>query len=119
MLYYAYGLTLVGGIESTPLLSLLSKCVDVDEFGRIFTLSSVTGSVAGLLATAVIPKLYNATVDYLPGAMYFFMSSATLATVIGMTVLYVFIIRHETVHGPLGADQDKMKSKKSDDRVQE
>ena len=27
MMYYASGLTIIGGIESTPLKSLLSKCV--------------------------------------------------------------------------------------------
>merc|ERR1719419_1190965 len=33
MMYYASGLTMIGGIESTPLKSLLSKCVSSEEFG--------------------------------------------------------------------------------------
>ena len=67
MMYYAMGLTVIGGIESTPLRSLLSKCVDLDEFGKIFTMSSVASNVAGLLGSTVLPILYGDTLETAPG----------------------------------------------------
>ena len=66
-MYLASGITLLGGVESTPLKSILSKCVDPDEYGKIFTLSAVASSVSSLLGGAILPKLYQAFVDTCPG----------------------------------------------------
>ena len=72
MMYYAAGLTVVGGVEHTPLKSLLSKCVDLDKFGKIFAVSSVTSSVASLVSRTITPILYGNTLYTNPGAVYFF-----------------------------------------------
>ena len=44
MMYYASALTLLGGLGHTPLRSLMSKMVEPDEYGKIFTFTSVTGA---------------------------------------------------------------------------
>ena len=44
MMYYASALTLLGGLGHTPLRSLMSKMVEPDEYGKIFTFTSVTGT---------------------------------------------------------------------------
>ena len=77
MMYYAAGLTVVGGVEHTPLKSLLSKCVDLDEFGKIFAVSSVTSSMASLVSGTITPILYGNTLHTNPGAVYFFSGMTT------------------------------------------
>ena len=67
MMYFASGITLLGGIESTPLKSILSKCVETDEYGKIFTLAAVSSSVASLLGGAILPKIYQTFEDTNPG----------------------------------------------------
>jgi len=110
MMYYASGLTIIGGIESTPLKSLLSKCVSSHEFGKIFTLSSIASSLASLIGAVIVPKLYQATLDSLPGAIYFFFASVQVVVVLVITALFVVIIGHEKEFGPLGKDQDDLKN---------
>jgi len=120
MAYYAMGLTLVGGIEGTPLRSLLSKCVGLDEFGKIFTMSSVASSLSSLVGATIMPKLYAGTVATVPGAVYFFMASVQLLCIICMAVLYHVIRRHEKVHGVIGSEQDdfKQQQQQGNDREQ-
>ena len=110
MMYYGTGLSLLGGIESTPLRSLLSKCVGLDEFGKIFTMSSTASSLASLLGAFIVPKIYKATVETFPGAVYVFMASVQLLTVILMFVLYLVILKHEKVYGVIGSEQDEAKT---------
>ena len=38
-----------------------------EEYGKVFTLSSVAGSIASLIGATVVPKIYNATIDTFPG----------------------------------------------------
>ena len=109
-MYYATALSIIGGITSTPLQSMLSKCVLKDEYGKIFTLSSVASAISFLFATASVQKLYEYTVDSFPGAIYVFLASAELITVIIMSILFVFVIRHEREFGTIGKDQDDNKS---------
>ena len=110
MMYYGTGLSLLGGIESTPLRSLLSKCVGLDEFGKIFTMSSTASSLASLLGAFIVPKIYKATVETFPGAVYVFLASVQLLTVVLMFVLYLVILKHEKVYGVIGSEQDEAKT---------
>ena len=41
MIYYASALTLLGGLDSTPLRSLLSKLVEPNEYGKIYTFAGI------------------------------------------------------------------------------
>ena len=35
-MYYGMAVTLFAGIQGTPITSLLSKCVDTSEFGKVW-----------------------------------------------------------------------------------
>ena len=105
-MYFAVSLGIVGGLTSTPLQAMLSKCVSKDEYGKIFTLSSVASSISYLISSTFSQKLYEYTVEYFPGAIYVFMASTELMTVIIMSILFIFVIRHEREFGVIGKDQD-------------
>ena len=109
-MYYATSLSIIGGLTSTPLQSMLSKCVLKDEYGKIFTLSSVAVAIASLFSTAFVQKLYEYTVESFPGAIYVFLASTELMTVILMSVFFIFVIRHERQFGMIGKDQDDNKN---------
>ena len=105
MLYYGVSLTIIGGLTSTPLQSMLSKCVKRDEYGKIFTLSSVASAIASVFAQTMVQKLYKHTVESFPGAMYVFLGCGELLTVFMMSILFIYVIRIEKTHGPIGAEQ--------------
>ena len=109
MLYYAASLSLIGGLTSAPLHSMLSKCVTKDEYGKIFTLSSVVKSIFSLLSINFVKELYIWTVEYFPAAFYVFACCTEVITVILMSILFIFVIRHEKEFGVTGKDQDENK----------
>ena len=109
MMYYALALTIVGPSDGTPLRSLLSKCVEVDEYGKIFTLQSVARSIASLSTSALMQKVYEWTVVSFPGAMYLVSSGFEFLSIILVTVLYLYIRRFEKTCGPIGKQQDDEK----------
>jgi hypothetical protein len=102
MMYYGTSLSVLGGMSSTPLRSMLSKCVESHEYGKIFTLSSVASSLASLVSSVVIQEMYEYTLDTFPGAIYIFHGSIELVAVGMMSIVYVWIRRHERLNGPLG-----------------
>lgn len=78
-MYYAASLTVIGGMDNTPLRSMLSKMVEKHEYGKIFTLTATASSLAGLVTSSVYQEVYAATVSTFPGAMY--LLSASMVTV--------------------------------------
>lgn len=105
-MYLAVGLSIFGGIESTAVQSLLSKCVHGKDYGKIFTIASVTSSVGSLISSAIIQKLYQYTQDTFPGSVYLLVAGVILVTTVMMGVLYVWLIAHERVFGPLGTESE-------------
>ena len=110
MMYYATALSIIGGLTNTPLQSLLSKCVSKDEYGKIFTLQSVAISIASLISSTFLQKLYEWTLDTFPGAMYVSLAIMELITVLLMSIFFIFVIRHEREFGEIGTNQDNNKS---------
>ena len=108
-MYYAVSLSIIGGLTSTPLQSMLSKVVSKDEFGKIFTLSSVAVSIASLLSSTFLQMLYEKTLKTFPGAMYVGLSAMEIITVILMSIYFLYVIKHEKEFGPMGRSQDERK----------
>ena len=109
-MYYACSLSIIGGLTSTPLQSMLSKVVSKDEFGKIFTLSSVAVNIASLLSSTLLQLLYEATLKTFPGAMYVGLSVMEVITVVLMSIYFLYVIKHEKQFGPIGHNQDERKT---------
>ena len=110
MMYYGSALSIIGGLTSTPLQSMLSKCVSKNEYGKIFTLSSVAVSLSSLISSTFLQKLYEWTVESFPGAMYVALSGMELITVLMMSIFFIFVIKHERDFGVIGKTPDERKS---------
>ena len=106
MMYFGTALPVMGGILSTPLRSMLSKCVESHEYGKIFTLSSVASKLASLISSGIIPEMYKYTLDTFPGAIYIFHGIIEGIVTFMMMVVYIFIRKHEELYGPLGHSED-------------
>ena len=105
-MYYGTALSVMGGMLSTPLRSMLSKCVESHEFGKIFTLSSVASSLASLLSSVVIQEMYKYTLDTFPGAIYLFHGGIEIVAVGMMSIVFLWIKRYEMRFGPLGQTKE-------------
>jgi hypothetical protein len=86
-MYYAASLTLLGGTGDTPLRSLLSKLVDPNEFGKIFTLASVAKSIASLITSSGFQEIYAATVSTFPGTIY----------VVSAGIVFISLVIYKTI----------------------
>ena len=95
MMYYGTALSVMGGMLSTPLRSMLSKCVESHEYGKIFTLSSVASALATLMSSVIIQEMYKYTLDTFPGAIYLFHGGIELVAVLMMAIIYAIIKRQE------------------------
>ena len=90
-LYFSSSLMVLGGIDTTPLRSLLSKMVEPSEFGynfflvsnnymeiyfpilscrKIFTFAGVAFSLARLVTSSIYQDIYLNTVSFFPGFVY-------------------------------------------------
>ena len=69
-MYYATALMVLGGIDTTPLRSLLSKMVQPTEFGKIFTFAGVSFSLARLVTSSIYQEIYADTVEFYAGLVY-------------------------------------------------
>ena len=101
-MYYGAALSIMGGMLSTPLRSMLSKCVESHEYGKVFTLSSTASSIASLCSSVIIQKLYSWTVEDFPGAIYLFHATIELITICMMTIMYFWVNLHEKRFGLIG-----------------
>ena len=67
----------------------------------------MTSSVASLMTSELMQKIYEWTVVSFPGAMYLFSAGTEFLSLILISVLFWFVNRHEKIYGPVGEHQDK------------
>jgi hypothetical protein len=85
--------------------SLLSKCVETHELGKLFTLASVGPSLFSMALRTLSNLLYEATLDSFPGAMHLLSGSVEFVSCFLTLILYVYVKKHERKFGPIGNDQ--------------
>ena len=56
-MYYACALMVFGGLDTTPLRSLISKMVEPMEYGKIFTFVGVGFSFAMIITNSVYQEI--------------------------------------------------------------
>jgi hypothetical protein len=70
---------------------LLSKCIDTDEIGKVFSILAVVASVAPIGGNPVFRQLYNSTLNVFPGAV--FLLFAALFFLAGTVNLFLYFMR--------------------------
>lgn len=70
MMYYGASITVLGGLDSTPIRSLVSKMVEPDEYGKVFTFTATASGITSLFTSTVYQEIYAATVETYPGAVF-------------------------------------------------
>ena len=67
---YELNWTLQKRIFVDILRSMVSKMVEPDEYGKIFTFTSIASSLTSLVTSSGFQEIYAATIDIYPGAFY-------------------------------------------------
>jgi len=107
MVWTATGIGSLGALINSPARSLLSKLVNEDEVGKIFSVLGSGETISKIMAL-MFTALYGATLDIFPG-MTFLVASA-LYTVTSFLILFI----HISTKGYLKReDSEKSKDSKS------
>ena len=85
-MYYACAVMVFGGLDTTPLRSLISKMVEPMEYGKIFTFVGVGFSFAMIITNSVYQEIYAETVATFPGTAY----------LVGVGLLLIALVRRLT-----------------------
>ena len=89
-MFYVYQLLCQIGNCKFPIgRSLLSKCCEADEVGKMFALLSILLSVTFMISNPIVRQLYNYTIGTFPGA--FLLLNASLLLVSGFANFFVYI----------------------------
>ena len=115
MMYYSLYLLLIGPTSGAALKSLLSKCVGVDEFGKLFTISTILPQVFSMALSTAENLLYKATLDSFPDAIYVMGAANEYLMMILTLILYFVVKRHERAYGEVGKRQNAHLTRNSDD----
>ncbi|GFY69172.1 hypothetical protein TNIN_320341 [Trichonephila inaurata madagascariensis] len=105
-LYYLSNITgFLNGLGNLAVRSLISKLVDEDELGRVFSFLATCEAIVPLLAAAVIAKIFNATIKVFPGACYL-AATAFLMLPLG-TFVWQYRRHRDTNNPPIDAIKDQ------------
>ena len=119
--YLGFGLGTMGYCKYAVVRSLLSKCIDTDEVGKVFSILAVIASVAPVGGNPVFRQLYNKTLSTFPGAV--FLLYAALLSLAGFVNLFLYFMRRKIKTGNeveeetgSGSDEDKAGNKDEKER---
>lgn len=68
--YLSILLSVTSSLGSVGYRSHISKIVDVTEVGKVFTIIMVIGHIAPVIASTLLAKLFELTIDDMPGASF-------------------------------------------------
>jgi hypothetical protein len=66
--YIAHGLQMMGFCKYGLVRALLSKCINTDETGKVFSALAILGAFAPMASNPIFRQLYNQTLDTFPAA---------------------------------------------------
>ena len=61
--------------------SLVTQAVDPDEIGRIYSIFTLVGAILNSVAGALFQKIYNLTLDSLPGTFFLVVAGVILLAI--------------------------------------
>ena len=94
--YLAQGLGSIGNCKFAVVRSLISKCVDSNEVGKVFSMIAIIASIAPIGGNPFFRQLYNKTIDTFPGAIFLLYAGLLFLAALGN--LYLYFMRDEMVH---------------------
>jgi hypothetical protein len=68
--YLAQGVGTIGYCKYAVVRSLMSKSIEKDEVGKVFSLLAIMASLAPVAGNPIFRQLYNKTLNYFPGAIF-------------------------------------------------
>ena len=87
--YLAQGLGTFGYCKYAVVRSLISKCIDSNEVGKVYSFMAVLASLAPVAGNPLFRQLYNKTLDTFPGAIFLLYAAILFCSAIGNLFLYV------------------------------
>ena len=94
--YFTLGLGTIGVCKYAVVRSLMSKCIDSNEVGKVFSLFAVAASIAPIGGNPIFRQLYNKTMDTFPGAI--FLLCAGLLFLAACVNLFSYFMRLKIIH---------------------
>ncbi len=89
ILFYIFQvISSIGNCKFSIGRSLLSKCCDPNEVGKMFSILSILLSITFMISNPIVRQLYNKTIDNFPGA--FLLLIAALLVVSGFVNFFVY-----------------------------
>lgn len=71
-MYLAGGIDIFFHARYVAVKSMLSKLVDNNELGRVYSVLGITENLDSLIFTPIYSLIYNRTLEYLPGTVFLF-----------------------------------------------
>ena len=82
----------IGYAKFALVRSLISKCVDPEETGKIYSVFAIIKAIVPLMANPIYRQLYNHTLSYFAGAEVVMSACAIFAAI--LLNLYFYTQRH-------------------------
>eukprot|EP00088_Acartia_fossae_P028786 TRINITY_DN29620_c0_g2_i1.p1 TRINITY_DN29620_c0_g2~~TRINITY_DN29620_c0_g2_i1.p1 ORF type:complete len:482 (-),score=0.43 TRINITY_DN29620_c0_g2_i1:270-1715(-) len=80
----------IGGLASIIIRSMLSKCVQPTELGKIYSLLASLEAAVPLFAAPMFTSIYNSTLETSPNAVFFVLAS--IFSVVLVNFVYIFFV---------------------------
>ena len=106
--YLATGLQILGFVKFGLVRSLLSKCVDPNETGKMFSSLAIFTSLMPMLANVVFRQVYNLTLPFFPGAEM--VMAASILIISAILNFYLYTQRHRMFYKSTSEEKATFKS---------
>jgi predicted outer membrane lipoprotein len=93
--YFAYGLGTLGYCKFGVIRSLLSKFIEPDEVGKVFSLLAIISAVGPMVGNPVFRQLYNYTLSIYPGSMFLCFAALLFVAMCANGFIY---FQHSEIH---------------------
>lgn len=82
MIYSAGTVDIFFHVKYVAIKSMLSKLVEQNELGRVYSVLGVTENIDSIIFTPIYSLIYYKTLDYIPGSFFLFSNVFQMAALI-------------------------------------
>ncbi|XP_050443837.1 solute carrier family 46 member 3-like [Adelges cooleyi] len=87
--YFAAAINFLQGPAIISQKSIVNKIIPAEELGQVTAVTSIGENLVPVFCGPLYSAIYEATVDYFPGAYFLLTASITLITIVNYAILYV------------------------------